>query len=230
MSEHKLTATGRTDEGKGASRRLRHAALIPAVIYGGKSDPQSIQLAHEKTWVASQHEWFYASILTLEVDGKSEQVLLRDMQRHPYRQQIMHLDFQRVSANEAIRVNVPFHFINGDESPAGKAADVALTHEMNDVEVTCLPKDLPENIEIDLATMEVGDTIHLSAIKFPNGVEPTAKIDEDHDPVVAMARYVKEEVEEEIVAEGEDGADVPALKQDDESEGGAVDESKDGDK
>ena len=96
-TEHKLTASGRKDEGKGASRRLRHAGQIPAIIYGGHADPQSIQLEHEKTWVASQNEWFYASIVDLDVDGKVEKVLLRDMQRHPYKQQIMHLDFQRVS-------------------------------------------------------------------------------------------------------------------------------------
>lgn len=213
MAEHKITATGRKDEGKGASRRLRHAAQVPAIVYGGSADPVSIQLDHEKTWQASQNEWFYASILTLAIDGKPEQVLLRDMQRHPFRQQIMHLDFQRVSANEAIRVAVPFHFVNGETSPAGKAADVALTHELNDIEVTCLPADLPEFIEVDLGQMEVGDTIHLSAVSFPKGVEPATKIDEEHDPAVAVARYVKEEVEEEIDADA--AADVPSLKQDD---------------
>jgi len=217
MAEHIITATGRTDEGKGASRRLRHAAQIPAIVYGGHADPKSIQLEHEKTWQASQNEWFYSSILSLELDGTVEKVLLRDMQRHPYRQQIMHLDFQRVSENEAIRVAVPFHFINADESPAGKAADVALTHEMNEVEVSCLPKDLPEHIEVDLGKMEVGDTIHLSDVKFPDGVEPTTKIDDEHDPAVAVARFVKEEVEEEVVAE--DDAEVPAAKQDDATEG-----------
>jgi large subunit ribosomal protein L25 len=218
MSEHKLSAVGRKDEGKGASRRLRHAAQIPAVVYGGHADPQSIQLEHEKTWLASQNEWFYASIIDLDVDGKVQKVLLRDMQRHPYKQIIMHLDFQRVSENEAIRVNVPLHFVNGDTSPAGKAAGVALTHEMNEVEVSCLPKDLPEFIEVDLAEMEVGDTVHLSDVKFPNGVEPTTKIDEDHDPAVAVARHVKEEVEEEVVAE-EGSAEVPTTKQDDDAEG-----------
>ena len=221
-TEHKLSATGRKDEGKGASRRLRHAAQIPAVVYGGHADPQSIQLEHEKTWLASQNEWFYASIIDLDVDGKVQKVLLRDMQRHPYKQVIMHLDFQRVSENEAIRVNVPLHFVNGDTSPAGKAAGVALTHEMNEVEVSCLPKDLPEFIEVDLAEMEVGDTVHLSDVKFPNGVEPTLKIDEDHDPAVAVARHVKEEIEEEVVAE--EGVDVPASKQDDDSAEGESEE------
>ena len=118
-NEHKLSAGVRKDEGKGASRRLRHAGMIPAIIYGGDGKPQSIQLEHEKTWVASQHDWFYSSIIALDVDGKSQNVLLRDMQRHPYRQLIMHLDFQRVKANEAIRVRVPLHFLNIETSPAG---------------------------------------------------------------------------------------------------------------
>src|SRR3546814_2913861 len=109
MSDQKLTATGRKDEGKGASRRLRRAGQVPAVVYGGGSEPQSVQLEQEKTWVASQKEWFYSSIIDLDVDGKVQKVLLRDMQRHPYKQLIMHLDFQRVNQNEAIRMSVPLH-------------------------------------------------------------------------------------------------------------------------
>ena len=209
-TEHKLSATSRKDEGKGASRRLRHAAQIPAIVYGGGAEPQSIQLEHEKTWLASQHDWFYASIITLDVDGKPQQVLLRDMQRHPYRQLIMHLDFQRVKANEAIRTRVPLHFLNIDESPAGKTADVSVTSEMNDVEITCLPADLPESIDVDLGSIEVGDTVHLSQVKLPKGVELVQKIDEDNDPAVAVARFVREEVEEEIPAEGEEAADAAA--------------------
>src|SRR6476619_67161 len=106
-TEHNIRATARNDEGKGASRRLRRAAQIPAIIYGGSAAPKSIQLEHEKTWLASQNEWFYSSILSLDVDGKVESVLLRDIQRHPFKQQIMHLDFQRVNENEALRVAVP---------------------------------------------------------------------------------------------------------------------------
>ncbi len=222
--EHKITATGRSDEGKGASRRLRHAAQIPAIVYGGHADPKSIQLEHEKTWQASQNEWFYSSILSLELDGKVERVLLRDMQRHPYRQQIMHLDFQRVSENEAIRVAVPLHFLNEDTSPAGKAADVAVTHELNEVVVSCLPKNLPEYLEIDLGQIKVGDTIHLSEIKLPEGVEvPELKLGPDHDVAIAVARFVREEVEEEVVAE-EGSAEVPAAKQDEDAAG--ADESE----
>ena len=140
MSEHSIKATGRKDEGKGASRRLRHAAQIPAIVYGGQSAPKSIQLEHEKTWIASQNEWFYSSILSLDIDGQVERVLLRDMQRHPFKQQIMHLDFQRVSENEALRASVPLHFLNQEKSPAGKSTEVVVTHELNEVAVSCLPK------------------------------------------------------------------------------------------
>jgi len=198
MSEHKISATGRTDEGKGASRRLRHAAQIPAIVYGGHADPKSIQLQHEKTWVASQNEWFYSSILSLDIDGKVEKVLLRDMQRHPYRQQIMHLDFQRVSENEAIRVAVPLHFINVEKSPAGKASDVVVTHELNEVQISCLPKDLPEFIELDLANLQIGDTIHLSQLTLPSGVEvPELKLGADHGVAVVVARHARVETEED---------------------------------
>jgi large subunit ribosomal protein L25 len=198
MSEHKLTATSRNDEGKGASRRLRRQAMVPAIVYGGESAPASIQLEHEKTWQASQHEWFYASILTLEIDGKAERVLLRDMQRHPYRQLIMHLDFQRVNENEAIRASVPLHLVNTDTSPAGKTAGVVLTQELNEVEVLCLPGQLPEFIEVDLGQMAVGDTVHLGDVVFPEGVKPAHAIDEAHNPAVAVARH----------ARGESGADA----------------------
>ncbi len=210
MSEHIIKATGRNVEGKGASRRLRRAASIPAIVYGGKSAPQPIQLDHEKIWLASQNEWFYASILSLDIDGKAESVLLRDMQRHPFRQIIMHLDFQRVDANQELRVSVPLHFINQDESPAGKSSDVVVTHELNELHVTCLPKDLPEFIEIDLSELTIGTTIHLSEIKLPAGVElPELKLGKEHDVAVVVARRGRVETEE---TEGAESAEVPAAK------------------
>ena len=213
-NEHKLTAFGRKDEGKGASRRLRHAGRIPAVVYGGGADPVSIELEHEPTWLAQMNDWFYSSIITLAVDGKAQQVLLRDMQRHPYKQIIMHLDFQRVKAGEKIHVKVPLHFINIDESPAGKAADVSVTSEMNDLDIVCLPKDLPEFIEVDLGNINAGDTVYLADVKLPSGVELSHAVSEEHNPAVAVARFVKEEVEEEAVAD-EEGAEVPATQQGD---------------
>jgi large subunit ribosomal protein L25 len=217
-TEHKITATGRKDEGKGASRRLRRAAQVPAIIYGGDVAPQSIQLEHEKTWLASQNEWFYSSILDLSVDGKVEQVLLRDMQRHPFKQQILHLDFQRVRAGEAIRVAVPLHFMNEDESPAGKASDVVVTHEHNEIQISCLPKDLPEFLEVDLSGLKLGDTVHLSDVKLPAGVEiPELKLGKEHDVAIVVARHGRVEEEPTEVEEVE-SAEVPATKVSDEGE------------
>ena len=210
MSEHTIKATGRSDKGKGASRRLRHAAAIPAIIYGGSAEPKQIQLEHEKIWIASQNDWFYSSILSLDVEGAVESVLLRDMQRHPFRQQIMHLDFQRVNANEAIRVAVPLHFLNQDTSPAGKNAEVVIAHELNEVEVSCMPKDLPEFIEIDLADLKLGDVIHLSDITLPSGVEiPELKLGKEHDVSVVSAKLGRTGQEEEPVVDAPD-AEAPA--------------------
>ena len=210
-TEHNIQATSRNVEGKGASRRLRHAASIPAIVYGGKSAPQPIQLDHEKIWLAQQNEWFYSSILNLDIDGKVEQVLLRDMQRHPFKQIIMHLDFLRVDASQALRTKVQLHFMNQETSPAGKTGGVVVMHELTEVEISCLPKDLPEFIEVDLAEMKLGDTVHLSDVKLPKGVELAQKIDEEHNPAVAVARHTRVETEDGT-AVSEDGADVPAAK------------------
>jgi large subunit ribosomal protein L25 len=128
----------------------------------------------------------------------------------------MHMDFQRVSANTAIRVNVQLHFVNQDKSPAGKSADVVLTHELNEVEISCLPNDLPEFIEVDLGAMKLGDTVHLSDVKLPKGVELAHKIDDEHNPAVAVARHTRQETEEEVAAPAAESAEVPAAKQDDE--------------
>jgi large subunit ribosomal protein L25 len=203
-TEHTIRATARNDEGKGASRRLRRTAQIPAIVYGGTAAPKSIQLEHEKTWLASQNEWFYSSILSLDVDGKVESVLLRDIQRHPYKQVIMHLDFQRVDANQALRAKVPLHFINQDVSPAGKTAGVVILHEVNEVAISCLPKDLPEFIEVDLSSLKPGDTVHLSQLALPAGVEvPELKLGADHDVAVVIARHARVEAEEGTAEGGE---------------------------
>ncbi|MDR7192100.1 50S ribosomal protein L25/general stress protein Ctc [Luteimonas terrae] len=208
---HEIKVQRREDEGKGASRRLRLAGNVPAVVYGGDLKPVSIELSHNDVWLASQHEWFYASILDLSLNGDVQKVLLRDMQRHPFKQQIMHLDFQRVNANEAIRTAVPLHFVNEDTSPAGKAVDVVITHELNEVTITCLPGDLPEFIEIDLGAMVVGDIVHLSQIKLPKGVEiPELALGADHDVAVVVAKHGRVEAEPEETEEA--AADVPATK------------------
>jgi len=211
MSEHKITAASRRDEGKGASRRLRRAGQVPAIVYGGGAEPQSIQLEHERTWLLSQNEWFYSSILDLEVDGKSQKVLLRDLQRHPYKQRIMHLDFQRVNENEAIRVAVPLRFVNAATSPAGKTAGVVITHELNEVHVSCLPANLPEHIDVDLSELKPGDTIHLSQLVLPKGVEvPELRLGADHDVAVVTARFARTESEEPAADAAAEGGAAPA--------------------
>jgi large subunit ribosomal protein L25 len=208
---HNIQATSRDTQGsKGASRRLRHAGFIPAIVYGGHAEPKSVQFAHNPIWLASQHEWFYSSILSLDIDGKVEKVLLRDMQRHPVKMRIDHMDFLRVSENEAVRIKVSLHFLNQEKSAAGKAAGVVVTHELTEVEVSCLPRDLPEFIEVDLSELAVGDIVHLSEIKLPNGVEiPELKLGKEHDVAVVIAKHAREEIEEAAAA----SADVPATQQ-----------------
>jgi large subunit ribosomal protein L25 len=204
-TQHTIQATDRKDGGKGASRRLRRSGQMPAVVYGAHKEPQSIQMLHNTVMLASQHEWFYSSILDLEIDGKVERVLLRDMQRHPFKPLIMHVDFLRISENEALLVKVPLHFLNQDTSPAGKNSGVVITHERNEIEVSCLPKDLPEFIELDLADLKEGDTIHLSQITLPAGVTiPELKLGKEHDIAVVVARQGR------VDSGTEEGGDAPA--------------------
>ncbi|HEY9253516.1 MAG TPA: 50S ribosomal protein L25/general stress protein Ctc [Stenotrophomonas sp.] len=204
---HEIKVQRREDEGKGASRRLRHAGVIPAIVYGGDLKPVSIQLDHEEVWLAQQNEWFYSSILDLSLNGDVQKVLLRDMQRHPFKQLIMHIDFQRVNENEKLNASVPLHFINEDKSPAGKSAEVVVTHELNEVQVSCLPKDLPEFIEVDLSALEVGNVIHLSDIKLPAGVEiPELKQGKEHDVAIVIAKHGREEAEAPAAEAGKDEA------------------------
>ncbi len=211
MATHNITATSRKVEGKGASRRLRHSGQVPAIVYGAQSAPENVQLEHTALWLVSQNEWFYSSILQLSVDGKSQKVLLRDMQRHPFKQQILHLDFQRIDENVAIRFNVPLHFLNQDASPAGKTAGVVVLHELNEIRVSCLPKDLPEFIEVDLSALTLGDIIHISELSLPEGVSiPELKLGKEHDVAVVIARHARVEVEEE--APEADVAEVPSTK------------------
>ncbi|MEZ5462701.1 50S ribosomal protein L25/general stress protein Ctc [Dokdonella sp.] len=203
---HELSVELRKDEGKGASRRLRRAGSVPAIVYGGgELGPVSIQMAHKDVYMAAQNEWFYSSVLDLSLDGDVQKVLLRDMQRHPFKQQILHLDFLRINENEEIRVRVPLHFLNQDTSPAGKASGVIIMHEVTEVEVACLPKDLPEYIEVDLADLKVDDIIHLSSLKLPAGTEiPELKLGKEHDITVVSAKLGREEVDvvDEDAAEG----------------------------
>ena len=186
---HEIKVARRDVQGKGASRRLRHAGVIPGIVYGGDLEPVMVEFNHNEIWLAQHNEWFYSSIIGLNLDGSVQKVLLRDIQRHPYKQLIMHLDFQRVNENEVLNATVPLHFVNEDVSPAGKAADVAVTHELKEVHIACLPGNLPEFIEVDLAELKAGDIIYLSQIKLPAGVEiPALKLGKDHDDAVVIAK------------------------------------------
>jgi large subunit ribosomal protein L25 len=206
---HEITASGRADEGKGASRRLRRAGQVPGVVYGGDQAPQSIQLEHNSVLLAAKNEWFFSSVLDLNVDGKTQKVLVRDWQKHPFKLQMLHLDFLRINENEKIRVSVPLHFLNQENSPAGKISSVVISHHVTEVEVACLPKDLPENLQIDLGQLEEGDIIHMSDIVLPAGVEiPELKLGKEHDHTVVTAHTVREEVEE--APEAEAAADAEA--------------------
>ena len=208
---HTINVEKRNDEGKGASRRLRRAGFVPAIVYGGGDlKPVSIQIQHKDVWHASQNEWFYSSILDLSLGGDVQKVLLRDMQRHPFKQIVLHLDFQRINENEAIRLRVPLHFLNQEASPAGKASGVVITHELNEVEISCLPKDLPEYIEVDLGALKTGDIVHLSDLKLPKGVEiPELRLGKEHDNAIVIAKEVKEEIEA-APAEGDAAAAAAA--------------------
>jgi large subunit ribosomal protein L25 len=208
---HEIKVQRREVEGKGASRRLRRDGLIPAIVYGGELKPVNIQLNHNEVWLASQNDWFYSSILSLSLNGDIQKVLLRDMQRHPFKQLILHIDFQRVNDNEVLHASVPLHFLNEDSSPAGKSVEVVVTHELNEIQVVCLPKDLPEFVEVDLSALSVGDVIHLSDLKLPAGVElPELKLGKEHDVAVVIAKHGKEEAEAAV--EGAETAEVPAAK------------------
>lgn len=200
---HEIKAQGRKDEGKGASRRLRHAGFVPAVVYGAGSAPESIQIEHNTILLAAKHEWFFSTVLDLNVDGKVQKVLVRDWQKHPFKLQMLHMDFLRVDENAAVRISVPLHFLNQEKSPAAKTSGVVISHNLTEVEISCLPKDLPEFIELDLADVKPGDIIHLSELKLPKGVEIVAlHLGADHDTAVVTANTVKEEVDA-APAEGE---------------------------
>jgi len=194
---HEIKAESRKDEGKGASRRLRRASFVPAVVYGAGQPAQSIQIEHNTILLAAKHEWFFSSVLDLNVDGKVQKVLVRDWQKHPFKQQMMHMDFLRIDENAKLRVNVPLHFLNQEKSDAAKTSGVVISHNLTEVEVSCLPRDLPEFIELDLAGLKPGDIVHLSQVKLPKGVESVAlHLGADHDMTVVTANTVKEEVEE----------------------------------
>jgi large subunit ribosomal protein L25 len=189
-----INAELRQDVGKGASRRLRHAGKVPAVIYGGHRDPVALTLQQDELLHASENEAFYDSVLEIKVgEDLTQQAVVRDMQRHPFKPIIMHIDFMRVSAEELLRMSVPIHFVGEELSPAGKASGVVIQHQMTEVEISALPKNLPEFLSVDLSHMEAGDVVMLSDIVLPEGVSIPALTGsgEQHDAAVANAVHVK---------------------------------------
>ncbi len=191
-SEFVLTAEPRTEQGKGASRRLRREGKVPAILYGAGKDPVPLSVNHNELLKQLENEAFYSHILTVELDGKTEQAVLKDLQRHPAKPFILHLDLMRVSAGEKIRVNVPLHFIGEDVAPGVKIGGGIVTHAVTEVEISCLPKDLPEYIEVDLSALELGESLHLSDLKLPPGVELVQLLQgEEHDVAVAAIQATR---------------------------------------
>ena len=188
-----LHAKGRDVSGKGASRRLRRlAGEIPAIVYGGQKEPQSLTLVHKDVLKALENEAFYSNIITLTIDDKAEEVVLKDLQRHPAKLLILHMDFLRVSKSTMITLKVPLRFVNEDICVGVKNQGGVISHTVSDLEVQCLPKNLPEFIEVDLATLELGATLHISDIVMPKGVESVAlNHGADHDLSVAAVNKSK---------------------------------------
>ena len=183
----KVVAFERSVQGTGASRRLRNSGKTPGIIYGSKNTPEVIELDHNALFHALRKEAFHSSILDIEVGGKSQKVLLRDYQMHPFKPLVLHIDFQRVSATEKIHMRIPLHFTHAEESAAVKLGGAVISHIANDIEVTCLPADLPEFIEVDLSKIEVGHGIHAKDIALPKGVTLVLHVEQEN-PVLANAR------------------------------------------
>lgn len=207
MSQFKFEAKVRTDLGKGASRRLRREKkFIPAIIYGGEAEPQSISVEQREFYrILELDEAIYTSVLSLKIDGKAEQVIMKDLQRHPFKTNIiMHIDFQRVDNKTKVNIFVPFHLENEENCEGVKNQGGMLLRQMNDVEITALPQDLPDNLVIDVANLEVGQTIHLSDIKLPKGVEVvTVAHGNDSGVVTINAKRGGSDEEDSDDAEGE---------------------------
>jgi large subunit ribosomal protein L25 len=197
-----FNATVRTEKGTGDARRLRKAGKVPAVLYGGGGEPQMLTLEHHKVVRSLEDEAVYSHILQLNIDGKAEDVILKAIQRHPSKPFITHLDMLRVNKNEKLRVHVPLHFMNEEGCPGVKQGGVAM-RDMVEVEVSCLPADLPEFIEVDLSAIELGGSVHLTDLKLPAGVEIVELMHgEDHDLPVMTVKAMRVATEEgEVVAE-----------------------------
>ncbi len=234
--EFDLIAELREDRGKGASRRLRHQGKVPAIIYGAGRPPRALSFDQNKVLKQLETESFYSSVLNIQVNDKSQAAILKDLQRHPAKHLIMHMDFQRIVEDEEIKMNVPLHFLGEDVAPGVKEGGGKVAHLINDVEVSCLPKNLPEYLEIDVAELGLDEMLHLSDIKLPKGVEiPQLAQGPEHDHAIVSIHIIKaapieeEEIVEEGVEaiEGEEGAEEQADDASTEDSGDAPDDKSD---
>jgi len=209
MATIEFTAFARSTEGRGASRRMRRGGKTPGIVYGGTAKPQPIELDHNALFHALRNEAFHASILSMKLDGAATRVLLRDVQMHPFRNEVLHVDFQRIDEAKKIHMKVPLHFVNAEVSPAVKTQGAIVSHVMTELDIACLPRDLPEFIEVDLSGLDTTHSLHVSGVKLPDGV--TAVTHKTGDPVVATAVVPKAGAEAEEAAAGAvEAAAVPA--------------------
>lgn len=220
-----VAAASRTLFGKGASRRLRRENLVPAIVYGADEEPQALQLKHNEVSKHLENESFYSQLLALSVDGKeSVRTLLRDVQRHPYKQQILHMDFQRVVAGQALQVTVPLHLLNEDTCFGVKTEGGMINRTENEVTLSCRPRDIPESIEVDMAELKIGDSVHLSDLTMPADVElvDLGEKGDDSDRILVSVIAQRTIAEEDDTATD---ADPEAAAGGDEKEGGSEESS-----
>ena len=220
-SNYEVSTQGRDSFGTGASRRQRRENLVPAVVYGAGKDNESVMLDHDQVMHSLEKEAFHSAIIDLKTDKGSQQVILREVQMHPHRQLVMHVDFQRVRATEKLHMKVPLHFEGSDVAPGVKTDGGILSHPITELDITCLPRDLPEFIAVDVSELNLNESLHLSSIKMPEGVELTATaFPEGEDPTIATISPPKV-VEEEAVEESADqeaGVDAKSADAEDAGE------------
>src|SRR5688572_21536919 len=209
-----ISAQKREVQGTGASRRLRHQGMVPAILYGGDKEPVNLVLDHQALILNLRNERFHASILTLDLGGAKEQVLLRSVNMHPFKLQVQHVDFQRVSKDKKIHMKVPLHFANAEKSPGVKEQGGVVSHVLNELDIVCFPADLPEFIEVDLSNLAVGNSVHARQLALPKGVE--LSLNKNEDPVIAtvvVPQLVTEDEEKVAEAAVVSAADVPTTAQ-----------------
>lgn len=208
-----ISANKRVLQGKGASRRLRGCGKVPGIIYGGENQAQAIELDHNNLYHKLKLEAFHASILSIDLGGEKEQVLLRDLQMHPFKLQVLHVDFQRVDQSKKIHMKVPLHFVNAEVSPGVKLSGGIVSHVFTELDISCLPKDLPEFIEVDLIDISANNSVHLKDLKMPPGVKIPA-LTKGENPAVATIVIPRAVVAEESAAEESvDVSEIPTTAQ-----------------